>query len=414
MNEILIILYIVENVYFVYNTYKQPEGIFSPIFILSMMCLGQLLPQLTTIYFLPNVYPSNVIPPLVITMLFCNAAFYYGWNRKIKLHKNNKIFDIKPKYIKFLVVLFCICAIIFTQIIKTQATSESLDGVIAFQFQGVGIIGIILAILYVIKYPRSFIVYISLVAATISILEYSLTIYGSRQSLFTIVLLYAYLVAKKRPQSYNIVKKFILCFFIVGCIGSLSIVEVRKSIGSDQGYMSGFTKINFIDNMEKSFLNSYNPLAGMDLGNAALCINYCQENNNYNYGLFLWDGFVYNYIPRRIVGKEFKDALTFDLNGQSYISNITHNITCTTGYYDAFSSFGFFGFIIYYFLAVLFKYFYVRIKQSLFIEMIFLFTLVNSSVAITHGLQLVFSKFEFIILLFVLLSFTLKKYIVRS
>lgn len=409
MNEILILLYIIENVYFVYKTYKQPEGIFSPVFIFSMMCLGQLLPQLTTIYFLPGIYPPSVIPPLVITMLFCNAAFYVGWNRYCKIPRNTKILDIKPEYLKFLTILFCACAVIFTQIIKGESTSDSLDGVIAFQFQGVGIIGIILAILYIIRFQHSKLVVISLAFATLSILEYSLTIYGSRQSLFTVALLYAYLATKKKWIKYHSIKRLMFAFLIVGFIGSLSIVEVRNSINSEDGYLSDFSKIDFVTNIKKSFENSYNPLSGMDLGNAALCIQNCQERGNYNYCLFIWDGFVFNYVPRRIFGQDFKDALTFDTKGNAYVSEVTHGITCTTGYYDAFSSLWYFGFIIFYMLAGLFKYFYMRKNQSLLMEMIFLFALVNSSVAVTHGLQLVFAKFEFVIILFVFLFFTLTK-----
>ncbi len=413
MNEFLIIFYIIENIYFVYKTYKQPDGIFSPVFIFSMMCLGQLLPQLTTIYFLQKIYPPYIIPPLVITMIFCNAAFYVGWNKCCKVPKNINILDIKPIYLKFLTILFCACAVIFTQIIKAEENSDSFDGVIAFQFQGVGIIGIILAILYVIKCPHSKIVIISLIVATLSILEYSLTIYGSRQSLFTIALLYAYLVTKKKWIEYHLVKKIMLVFLIVGFIGSLSIVEVRNSINSEKGYLSDFNKIDFITNISKSFENSYNPLSGMDLGNAALCIQNCQETGRYNYGLFLWDGFVFNYVPRRIFGQDFKDALTYDVKGNAYVAEVTHGITCTTGYYDAFSSLWYFGFIIFYILARLFKFFYVRRNQSLFMEMIFLFVLVNSSVAVTHGLQLVFAKFEFVAILFILLFFTLKRYKVK-
>ena len=77
----------------------------------------------------------------------------------------------------------------------------------------------------------------------------------------------------------------------------------------------------------------------MDLGNAALGIDYCFQKNEYNYGSFIWNGFVFNYIPKRLVGENIKTSLIIPFEADKYIQALTNGITCTTGYYDAFLPF---------------------------------------------------------------------------
>lgn len=407
MNLFLILVYILENVYFVYRIYKQKMGIFTPVFIFSMMSLGVILPQLTTIYVLKEVYNPLLIPNLIYIMITSNLAFFLGWKQKMVIeNKGICVIEIKKKYLKFFIIVFSICSFLFTHFLKSNISG--VDGVIAFQFQGLGLLGLILCIIYIIRFRFDWFSICCLIVSTVPILEYALSIYGSRQSLFTTALLYAYLLTHKFPAKYNLIKRCFMVFFVVGMIGSMSIVAVRNSISSEEGY-STLKHINFIDNMKTAFSNSYSRRAGMDLGNAALCIDRCQKHGLYNYGLFLWNGFVFNYVPRRLVGEDFKKSLQYSDGMGTYMAKVTHGITCTTGYYDAFSSFSYLGFIVFYLLARLFKFFYIRRKYSAFYEMIFLFILVNSSVAVTHGIQLVFSKLEFIGLLFLCLFFTLHK-----
>ena len=68
MDLLLIILYVFINIFIGYKYYKQRNGAFTPPFILSVMSLGQLLPQLTTIYFHPF-YNNELIYRLVFVMI---------------------------------------------------------------------------------------------------------------------------------------------------------------------------------------------------------------------------------------------------------------------------------------------------------------------------------------------------------
>ena len=81
----------------IYYYYRKPMGIFSPVYVIAFMSLGQILPQLTTIYYLPHVYNPSILYNLLITMISCNLAFMIGYERKVTL-KSNKI-NTLPIYI---------------------------------------------------------------------------------------------------------------------------------------------------------------------------------------------------------------------------------------------------------------------------------------------------------------------------
>lgn len=407
MIEILIGIYILENIYMLYKQYKRPLGIFSPVYIVAFMSLGQMLPQLTTIYFLPQIYDRSIMYNLLFTMITCNWAFYLG-SKKEYTSLPYKVLDIREKYIIVLIVLFAPCSYLFDKIVSAghAGIETGADGVIAFQFQALGYISLILSLVYLQKHKLTPLLSGCLLLSTYPILHYAFGIYGSRLSTFIVALLYAYLFTIKYPQKYNIIKKVFTIFFAVGCIGSLSISEVRTKMGDETS--GGIGNINYIDNMKKAFSGgSYSYLAGMDLGNAALGIDHCYKENEFNFGLFVWNGFVFNYVPKRLVGQDVKDGLIVPFKADKYIQYLTNGITCTTGYYDAFSSFGWLGFIVFYTLARLFAWLKSRGKYSTFYMMIYFFMLSNVAVAITHGLQLVLAKMEFLILLFIILFFLL-------
>lgn len=405
MIEILILIYVLENFFMIYRQYKKPMGIFSPVYIVAFMSLGQMLPQLTTIYYLPNVYDRSIMYNLLITMITCNFAFFIGCENK-KTYNKGRILDIKNKYILLLILLFTPCSFIFDYIVSGSGIGNGVDGVIAFQFQALGFISLILCLVYLRNHKFTLLLISCLIISTYPILHYAWGIYGSRLSTFVVALLYAYLLAVKYPQKYNVIKKYFTIFFVVGCIGSLSISDVRNNMSNES--ISSVGSIDFIGNMKKAFAGgSYNYSAGMDLGNAALGINYCFENNEYNLGAFIWNGFVFNYIPKRFVGENVKKSMIIPFEADKYIQVLTRGITCTTGYYDAFSSFSWFGFIVFYILARLFVWLRSRGEYSVFYMVIYFFMLSNIAVAITHGLQLVLAKIEFLIILFCFLGFML-------
>lgn len=86
---------------------------------------------------------------------------------------------------------------------------------------------------------------------------------------------------------------------------------------------------------------------------------------NFDYGVYHWNQFVFNYIPAQLVGPEVKNFLTIPIGDTEELvkAKYGHSFymgTTVTGYADAFSSFGWFGFIKFILIgwisSILFKY----------------------------------------------------------
>ena len=119
----------------------------------------------------------------------------------------------------------------------------------------------------------------------------------------------------------------------------------------------------------------------MDLGNAAKGIRYLKEKGQMDYGTSIWDTFIQNYIPRRLVGEEAKENLKLNIvNDKSTIQKLTYNITTMTGYYSAFKCFSYLGFFLFGIIGYLYGYFWRRICKS----QICLFIYVNYSYRTTN------------------------------
>ena len=121
----------------------------------------------------------------------------------------------------------------------------------------------------------------------------------------------------------------------------------------------------------------------------------------------------FQLYTKRLVGENIKTSLIKPFEADKYIQALTNGITCTTGYYDAFSAFSWFGFFVFYFLARIFAWIRKRGSYSTLYMTLFFYMLANSTVGVTHGLQLIFAKIEFLILLFFTIQFVIHKKNIR-
>lgn len=388
MDLLLIILYVFINIFIGYKYYKQRNGAFTPPFILSVMSLGQLLPQLTTIYFHPF-YNNELIYRLVFVMITCNVGFMYGFEKGKSGNIKYPVMDFKLRKMIPIILFFSIMGLVGNHMFKDVNTT---DWVIADQFHNLGIIGLAFCLCYMLKYKTSVKIYILTAICTWPIIDFAFNIKGSRNDTFILIVMFMLFFTLKYPKYEKKIKKIFLLAFILGCIGSMSISEVRGGIHkTDNTSISG---INYWDNFKASFTNSYTDV-GMDLGNAAILIENCADKDLYNYGTFLWDGFVFNYVPRRIVGEDVKNSLNFGLQDYDLIEKVCCGTTCTTGYYDAYSAFGLFGFVVFILLGMLYGFFYKYSSVSSLYQILYIFLLNSSAIVATHGIQLFAARVEF-------------------
>lgn len=393
-----ILLFIALNIYIIIRYYRRGIEIFSPCMLVAVMSLTQLLPQLTTIYFHPH-YNKNILYNLLIVMISCNIALMVGYE-----YGRNKGMPAKPLwnlYIKKMDIPIFILSLAGTlATFMYMGVVQNADWVIASQFESLGIIGLSLGLVKAYKGYPSKLLYISLITASVPIAIFAFVIKGSRNNAFVLLvmwLLYWALVSKKNRK---MIANLFLGIFLLGGIASLSIIDIRNQVVHSNNSLKNITEINYLSNFKSAFTNSYTPV-GMDLGNAAEGIDYCYKNNKYNFGLFLWNGFVFNYVPRRIVGEEIKNGLMSEPEDLELKNKLCKGVTCMTGYYDAFSAFSYFGFILYFIIGFFYGRSFYLAQFSNFYLFLYLFLLNSSAIIMTHGIQLMAARIEFLFVLII-------------
>lgn len=162
--------------------------------------------------------------------------------------------------------------------------------------------------------------------------------------------------------------------------------------------------IDYVENFKQAFTHSDTDV-GMDLGNAAILIEYCKNYNSYNYGAIFWNGFVYNYVPERIVGKETKESLQYIPSYEKLIEPLTHGVTTVTGYFEAFATWGYLGFFTFLIIGYIVGIIWTRAKYSSFYMILLLFSLGNIPLMVTHNLQYILQRWELIVLFVIAFCF---------
>ena len=113
----------------------------------------------------------------------------------------------------------------------------------------------------------------------------------------------------------------------------------------------------------------------------------------YDFGIVHWNRFVSNYIPAQLVGRGLKNSLMLpptDLSIKNLVEeryNHTFKLgTTSTGYKDAFGSFGWFGGIKFLLIGLIMGALYRHAMQGAFFgQLLYLYVLTTAMQATTHG-----------------------------
>ena len=394
------------NVWLLFRYYKRPIGVFEPPFLMACISLTVLLPQFTSIYFV-DFYPNSLIPLLGYTMISGNLFFTIGYERSIAKYENRRsesIVDLRYDNISIGVFLFIATA--FACYSLTLYDMPNADMVAAANFKGMAFLAVALSLIaYKRTNKKKYLIWF--VIASIPVINFIFFIKGSRGDslvLFLNILFFLSLYDKWRGKA----KKLAFIFLLLGSVLSASITMVRQNIHGDE--YEGNT--NVWENYKESFVqNEF--MHGMDLGNAALLIDYCYENSSYRFGLSFWNNFVYNYVPKRFFGEDFKRSLMLEDDYEDEVEIITCGITTTTCYSDAFHSFSIFGFVLFFIVGYGLGYVMTRIFISDFYLFLYFQIIGFIPVTFTHSMQYLFARFEYIFIFILPFMFLLGVCIIK-
>lgn len=406
MDLALIVVYVLVNIVIMFIYYKKSLGVFQAPFLMACISLTVILPQFTTIYFHPY-YDNDLIYKLGYTMITGNLAFALGfeYGKRKAVPTVTRVLDLGK--IQYLTLLFSILG--FSTVFLYGNLNGSIDGVIAANLKTFAFIALALTFVTLLQGYRNLVVWLCLIFSLVPIVNYAFFVKGSRGDSLILVLSITLFLSLLKTNWQNNIKLAVLSLLIFGSVLSASISGIRHTLKDEEGGAESYQDISFFEAFTNSFTNSYESV-GMDLGNAALGIEYCYVNGTYDYGLSIWNGFVYNYVPKRLVGGEVKANLRFDAGYSQIIPILTNNITTMTGYFSAFASFSFFGFLFFLFLGYLYGTIWHAAAYSNFYKFLYFYTLSQVPLMLTHGFQYVFVNLELIfIFIFPMLSFFIYK-----
>ena len=373
--------FIINLVIFIYY-YKKTNGTFQAPFLMAYTALFVLLPQFSTIYN-NSFYDKRLIPDLGIVMITCNIAFLFGFEITKKfIHENNDIIGIlyinKIKY----PLLFMGIVGFMTIFLWTGDKYQEGDNVIQVNMKAFSQMAFCLTLTSLLTYRvKSKFAIFMLVLSAMPLFYFAFLVKGSRgETLFLLLSISVYL-ALRYPQKEPVIRKWTLIILLVGALFSASISWVRNVVINK----SEHTELSLIDNFKNSYSQNKVSL-GMDLGNAAKGIHYLKEKNLLDYGSYIYDDFIQNIVPRRIVGESVKESLKLNLvDDKEFIKRQTHSVTTMTGYYFAFRSFSYLGFLLYLLFGVFYGFIYCKIRDSALCLYLYLLILPTVPLIFTHS-----------------------------
>ncbi len=230
---------------------------------------------------------------------------------------------------------------------------------------------------------------------------------GRRQPTMTFVIIIGlslWMARRYIPPRWLVVTALLSTTFIIPVVGQLR---------------SGFWELVFSGNWQAVQLATQQAFAAqlsglvLELRNAALLADVVERTGLYGFGTGYWDNLVFQYVPGQIVGFDFKKSLQFNLT-EKYIESLMTfysytipNGTTYTGIGDSFTQFGYFGCVIFGFLAYIFKNIWVSAVnfKSTISRLIYIGIVSPAMIAVTHGIGAFLQQASFQVIFIVFVAY---------
>ncbi|MBY7967262.1 hypothetical protein KW450_17855 [Vibrio fluvialis] len=425
MELITLIMYGILNILMVVCYLIQRGDIYKAPFWIGAISLGWFLPQAIGGFFIEKTLPQDAYSKGMLFAFLCNLFFWFGWFISHCTSVRNSSYlmmSFNSKKIFLSSALLCLFGFYF----QWKLWSLPDDMLIGVAWSGTVVKYWFLSGVFKFGFIILFILY----------LEENENNSKRKLLLFLIPCFYLMIEAAffrgRRAEIMNLVSYFFVSLWFVR-----SYVPPRLAMLS--GLIVGLIFINSIGIYRSVVYKSDLPLS--QRVEAALSADYISENkkninksgeefknyiyqreaveqkSEYDFGIYHWNEFVFNYIPAQLVSREVKEAFFFPLTdlrelAQSIYSHYWKNGTTSTGYSDSFGSFGWFGVIKFMIAGLIMGYLYRYSRNGGLIAMLLYIYFLNYAMhMITHGTNglLVRQWIYFLFLVFPLLYLSREK-----
>lgn len=200
---------------------------------------------------------------------------------------------------------------------------------------------------------------------------------------FVFIILLTFWFARGRA----VPRPLMLIWLLLGTLALHSTGEYRALAKSgDESVWKQIQAIPLVENLQQQLQEG-----GIEMENAVFEIAATEQTAGFDYGIFHWNELVFNYVPAQLFGDEFKQSLLIPLeNADSYTTfgHVAPTGSTTTGLVDCFRSFGYFGCLKFFFIALILRKLYAAAMQGHLVARVsYMLIITNALHAITHHTQ---------------------------
>ncbi|MGB7293163.1 MAG: hypothetical protein WBD99_13400 [Thermodesulfobacteriota bacterium] len=388
---VIFFLFILECVALLVWGLKRPGRVYEFPFLAAAVFTGWVLPQLVGLAKDPYLPPGGLEKTIFMSAL-CLGMCYLGyvWKRE-----PTKMFNWSLSRTRLLILsaFFVLVGAYFFFLISRlpeELTSQSnWSGlpVLYLFFANILGYGFAIGLLLYMRCNSKIALGIALFA---SLFFVDRIFIGGRREValeFSLAILLAFWFGQRK----SLPRPIILAAIFFGALLFYSIGEYRAITKGEEGFqLKRIVKIEFLENFKRIIEDE----GGYELRNAVYNIQAEDTEKSFDFGLYHWNGIVFDFVPRQILGEDFKSSLMIPLEDVTYTvyGYEPHTGTTSTGMTDTFRSFWYFGalkfFLIGYIMARLYR---AAIRGNFVAQLFYMCIIVAALLSITHSTQWFFS-----------------------
>ncbi len=416
MNQLALVLYAAVNVAMVAFFLIQKNRIYEYPLWAGAIALGWFFPQAVSAFENIGKYPENAYLSSMVFATLCSLALWHGYRHAYRAQGKpgcwlDMAYDQKKLF--WVGAALCIAGFFFQW--KLMSLSEEV--LAETQWSGTAVKYLFLASVFNIGFLALWLMYLCQqkmlkVELLVFIVPSLLTIakgaiLGGRRALM--MSLFSYIFVSLWFARRVSIPRWAL---VLGLVFGLALVT---TIGSYRSIMKHHADLPIGERLEMALKASLDDASNQREKGVSKTLefdNYLygrqahQEAGKYEFGVQHWNGLVFNFVPAQLVGADVKQGLMLPMvyswklafEKYNYVAGVG---TTWTGYLDAFSSWGWLGFMKFWLIGWLMGILYRRAMWGSFLSMLLYIYLLGPAMhAISHGTQAVLcSKWAYFFLL---------------
>ena len=400
MNLISLILFVVANLSLVLWGMRSKGGIYQFPFWAGAISLGWFFPQAIGGFLSRDEFPLDSYSDSMFFAILCIVAIWVGFvradARRVEQSWLDAKFDLNRLY--WAGVFLCLFGFFFQW--KLWSLPEEM--LAETQWSGAAVKYLFFASLFKVGFLTLWLIYLS-----------QGRLFSPRLLIFIVpcllVICSAALLRGRRAEMMNLVSYILVSLWfvrrisiprgllitglafgivLVNAIGTYRAIMKDKEVPIKER-LAEAANADYLSQTKESMDES-----GSEFKNYIFYRQAITDTGFYDYGLKHWDRLVFNFVPAQIVGREVKEALMLDFLEEVDIhayaaeeyGHPRKTGSTSTGFYDAFASFGWFGFIKFLLIGSIMGALHRHAMQGAFLaQMLYVYTLGTAMHAISHG-----------------------------